>query len=343
MHTLEGESARIDESVKNAIERPNGIRFGRDTEGMKMANTRLKLGLQLPEVEYVASWKQHLEMAMLAEGIGLDSIWLGDHLLYTYPDDPSRGPWECLTMLTALAASTSSIELGPLVLSTSFRNPALTAKIAETIDEISDGRFILGIGAGWNQSEYDAFGFPYDRRFARFSEAFEIIRALIRKGKVDFDGEFYSAKDCEIVPRGPRPGGIPLMVGSIGEKMLRLTLPHVDLWNIWYADFGNTVEGLIPYLNRLDAICGEIGRNPSEVGRTAAVLITAPGGTSRSSGAAHERNAAGISGTSEQIAGQLLAFRDAGISHVQIVLDPITPRAIEWLAPVVAIVRSACM
>lgn len=304
-----------------------------------MANTRLKLGLQLPEVEYVASWEQHLEMALLAEEIGLDSIWLGDHLLYTYPGEPARGPWECLTMLTALAASTSTIELGPLVLSTSFRNPAMTAKIAETIDEISNGRFILGIGAGWNRSEYDAFGFPYGRRFARFSEAFEIIRSLIRTGRVDFDGEFYSARECEIVPRGPRPDGIPLMIGSTGEKMLRLTLPHVDLWNIWYADFGNSVEGLVPHLDRLDALCRDVGRDPSEIGRTAAVLVTAPGGSSRSSGATNERHAAGIGGTPEEVARHLLAFRDAGISHVQIVLDPIIPKAIEWLAPVVDLVR----
>ena len=305
-----------------------------------MTNTRLKLGLQLPEVEYVASWKQHLEMALLAEEIGLDSIWLGDHLLYTYPNEPARGPWECLTMLTALAASTASIELGPLVLSTSFRNPAMTAKIAETIDEISGGRFILGLGAGWNRSEYDAFGFPYDRRFARFSEAFEIIHALIQTGRVDFDGEFYSARECEIVPRGPRPGRIPLMIGSTGEKMLRLTLPQVDLWNIWYADFGNSVEGLVPHLNRLDELCREVGREPSGVGRTAAVLVTAPGGSSRTSGAANERHAAGISGTPEAVARQLLAFRDAGISHVQIVLDPITVQAIEWLAPVIELVRN---
>ena len=306
-----------------------------------MADTRLKLGVQLPEVEYVASWAQHLTMARLAEEIGLDSIWLGDHLLYTYPDEPSRGPWECLTMLTALAASTSTIELGPLVLSTSFRNPALTAKIAETIDEISNGRFILGLGAGWNRSEYDAFGFAYDRRFSRFAEAFTIIQTLIHTGRIDFDGEFYSAQECEIVPRGPRPGGIPLMIGSTGEKMLRLTLPFVDLWNIWYADFGNTVDGLLPYLNRVDTLCREVDRDPAAVGRTAAVLVTAPGGSHRSSGAAHERQAAGISGTPEAVARQLLAFRDVGISHIQIVLDPITPEAIEWLAPAVALVRNA--
>ncbi len=300
-----------------------------------MKANRLKLGVQLPEVEYVASWSKHLEMAQLAEAIGLDSVWLGDHLLYTYPDEPARGPWECLTMLSALAASTSTIELGPLVLSTSFRNPALTAKIAETIDEISAGRFTLGLGAGWNRAEYDAFGFAYDRRYARFAEAFEIIRSLVRTGAVDFDGEFYAARECIIVPRGPRSGTMPIMVGSTGEKMLRLTLPHIDLWNIWYADFGNSVEGLAPHLSRLDALCAEIGRDPDEIGRTAAVLVTAPGGSTRSSGAPRERHAPGIGGTPEQVARQLLGFQAVGISHIQIVLDPITPEAIEWLAPAV--------
>jgi alkanesulfonate monooxygenase SsuD/methylene tetrahydromethanopterin reductase-like flavin-dependent oxidoreductase (luciferase family) len=215
----------------------------------------------------------------------------------------------------------------------------MTAKIAETIDEISGGRFIFGIGAGWNRSEYDAFGFPYDRRFARFAEAFEIIRSLIRTGRVDFDGEYYSAHECEIVPRGPRSGEIPLMVGSTGEKMLRLTLPHVDLWNIWYADFGNSVDGLVPHLERLDALCEEVGRNPAEVGRTAAVLVTAPGGLTRSSGAARERHTTGISGSPEEVAAHLLGFRDIGINHIQIVLDPITPEAIEWLAPTIDRVR----
>ncbi len=307
--------------------------------GECLLNTRLKIGLQLPEVEYIASWQQHLEMARLAEDIGLDSLWLGDHLLYTYPNEPARGPWECLTMLSALAASTRTIELGPLVLSTSFRNPAMTAKIAETIDEISGGRFTLGLGAGWNRSEYAAFGFPYDRRFARFAEAFEIIRSLIRTGQVDFDGEFYSARECEIVPRGPRAGRMPIMVGSTGDRMLRLTVPHIDLWNIWYADFGNSVAGLVPHLDRLDSICAEVGRDPLGIGRTAAVLVTAPGGSTRSSGAARERHMAGISGSPEEVAALLLAFHDVGISEVQIVLDPITPNAIEWLAAAIERVR----
>jgi len=304
-----------------------------------MATTRLKLGLQLPEVEYVASWMQHREMATLAEGIGLDSLWLGDHLLYRNGAGPARGPWECLSMLSALAAVTTRVELGPLVLATSFRNPALTAKIAETIDEISGGRLILGIGAGWNRTEYDAFGLPFDRRFARFTEAFAIMRSLVRTGRVDFEGEFYSARECELVPRGPRSGGIPIMVGTTGEKMLRLTVPYIDLWNIWYADFGNSVEGLTTHLDRLDTLCAEVGRDPAEVGRTAAVLVTAPGGSTRSAGSAGERHTPGIGGSPDDVASRLLEFGGAGIAHIQIVLDPITPQSIEWLGPVVERVR----
>lgn len=295
----------------------------------------LKIGLQLPEVEYVASWSRHLEMARLSEKIGLDSLWLGDHLLYRGADDQTRGPWECWTMLSALAAVTTKVELGPLVLCTGFRNPAMVAKMAETIDEISGGRFILGLGAGWNEADYAPFGIPYDQRFSRFSEAFTIIHGLIRDGRIDYTGEFYSAPDCEIVPRGPRNGAIPLMIGSNGEKMLRLTLPHVDSWNIWFADFGNTVEGLRPFIERIDRICGEVGRDPGQIERTAALLVTAPGGSFRNTGAVGERAQVGITGTPREIADIFRSFYAAGISHIQIVLDPITPESIEWLAPVI--------
>jgi alkanesulfonate monooxygenase SsuD/methylene tetrahydromethanopterin reductase-like flavin-dependent oxidoreductase (luciferase family) len=300
----------------------------------------LKIGLQLPEVEYVASWRDYLEMARIAEDIGLDSLWLGDHLLYRYANEAAKGPWECWSFLSALAAVTNRVELGPLVLCAGFRNPALVAKMSETIDEISGGRFILGLGAGWNEPEYAAFGFPFDQRFARFAEAFEIIRALLREGKVNYEGAFYSARECEIIPRGPRAGKIPLMIGSYGEKMLRLTLPHVDQWNIWFADFGNTVEGLRPFNDRIDAICADIGRDPGEIERTAALLVTGPGGSFRQTGAQGERAAKGIAGTPEEIASTFLDFYDAGISHIQIVLDPITPQAIAWLAPVIEQVRA---
>ena len=121
----------------------------------------LKVGVQLPEVEYVVSWSDLRDMARTAEGIGLDSLWVGDHLLYQWDGQPSRGPWEAWTSLAAIAAVTERIQIGPLVAATSFHNPAMIAKKAATLEEISGGRLILGLGAGWNETEYRAFGFPF--------------------------------------------------------------------------------------------------------------------------------------------------------------------------------------
>lgn len=297
-----------------------------------------KIGLQLPEVEYAASWRDYLEMARIAEAIGLDSLWLGDHFLYRHPGEPPNGPWECWSLLSALAAVTERVELGPLVLAAGFRNPALTAKMAATVDEISGGRLILGLGSGWHEPEFAAFGIPFDQRYSRFEEAFAIIRGLLRDGRVDFVGEFHEARDCRLIPAGPRPGRIPLMIGSTGEKMLRLTLPHVDQWNIWFASFGNEVAGLQPHIERIDRLCAEVGRDPAEIEKTAAVLVAGPGARFRTAAGRHQEFGA-IEGDPAEVARRLLEFRDAGIAHLQIVLDPITPAGVGWLGPVIEQVR----
>jgi alkanesulfonate monooxygenase SsuD/methylene tetrahydromethanopterin reductase-like flavin-dependent oxidoreductase (luciferase family) len=260
--------------------------------------------------------------------VGFDSVWLGDHLLYRDDVHGARGPWEAWTMLAGIAASTSRIAIGPLVACTSFHNPAMLAKMATTVDEISDGRLILGLGAGWNETEYRAFGFPFDRRVARFAEAFTIIRKLLRDGRIDFEGEFYSARDSELVPR-PRPGGPPLMVGSMGERMLGLTAPHVDAWNAWYGWTGNRPEGVVALRGKVDAAAMAAGRQPSEIERTVAVLVRLPA-------AAGERayDAAPLEGSPEVIAEGLRAYARQGIAHVQLVIDPITEASLEALAPV---------
>src|SRR6187431_1875446 len=211
-------------------------------------------------------------MAQLAEQVGFDSLWVGDHLLYR-DEEGARGPWEAWSQLAALAAVTERMELGPLVACTSFHNPAMLAKKAATLDEISGGRLILGLGAGWNETEYSAYGFPYDHRVDRFAEAFTIIRTLLREGHIDFEGRHYQARDCELLPRGPRPQGPPLMIGSNGPRMLELTLPHVDAWNAWFAWFGNDVERLRPMLAAVDDATVAAGRDPAEVEKTVAVLV----------------------------------------------------------------------
>ena len=187
-------------------------------------------------------------------------------------------------MLAALAASTERIQLGPLVAATSFRAPALLAKMAATVDEISGGRLILGLGAGWNETEYRAFGFPFDQRVARFEEAFTIIRTLLREGRIDFEGRFYSARDCELLPRGPRPGGPPLMIGSIGARMLRITAPYVDAWNAWHDWFGNSPAGLPPLLESVAQAEAAAGRPQGSIERTVTALVAFPGGVGRDGG-----------------------------------------------------------
>ena len=299
---------------------------------------RMKVGVQLPEVERYVTWPEVREMAVTAEAVGFDSLWVGDHLLYRSGAE-TVGPWEAWSMLAAIAAVTERVQIGPLVAATSFHNPAMLAKKAATVDEISNGRLILGLGAGWNRTEYDAYGFPFDHRASRFEEAFTIIRTLLSEGEIDFDGEYYTLRDCELVPTA-RPGGIPLMVGSEGPRVLRATLPYVDAWNAWFAWFGNTPEGAAESIAKLDAVCREIGRDPAEVDKTVTVLVRAPGGSSEPQGSLSRRKAYPIGGSREAIAEELVAFSRVGVTHVQLVVDPITTDSIEWLGGVLAAMDS---
>ncbi len=299
-----------------------------------MASGRpLKVGVQLPEVERVVPWPELAAMARSAESVGLDSIWLGDHLLYRYGDGETRGPWEAWTSLAGLAAVTSRVQLGPLVASTSFHQPAMLAKLAATVDEISGGRLILGLGAGCNETEYRAFGFPFDHRVSRFEEAFTIMRTLLRDGAIDFVGTYYEARDCELLPR-PRPGGPPLMVGSIGERMLSIAVPHVDAWNGWYDWFGNTPEGLPPLLEAVDAACAAAGRAPADVERTVALHVRLAGWVGRRTSEQTASPFRPIEGDPAAIATAIAAFAPLGVGHVQLELDPITQASIEALGPV---------
>lgn len=292
----------------------------------------MRIGVQLPEVEWEVPVPELIGMARTAEEVGFDSLWLGDHLLYEL-EVGDRGPWEVWTSLAAIAASTSTIQLGPLVASTSFHAPAMLAKLATTVDAISAGRLILGLGAGWNRREYDAFGFPYDRRVSRFEEAFTIIRTLLREGSIDFHGEFYDTDRCVLFPRASETGP-PLMVGSIGSRMLDITLPHVDAWNMWWSQYGNTVEGFRREKARVDALIDTAGRS-GEVEATAAVLVQLEGGVGRQMGDYDDfTTVAPLRGTPSELADQLRAFEDAGAAHVQLVVDPITRASIEWLGDV---------
>lgn len=292
----------------------------------------MKIGVQLPEVEREVRWPELRDIAVKAENVGLDSVWVGDHLLFRDEATGTRGPWEAWSTLAALAEATSRVGLGPLVASTSFHSPAMLAKKAATVDEISGGRLILGLGAGWNQPEYEAFGFPYDRRVARFGEAIEIIHTLIRSGSIDFEGEFYNLRGTEILPRAR--GDMRMMIGSNGPKMLRIAAPFVDMWNTWHVWYGNRAAGLGPLIHDLEEACAEAGRDPGEIEKTAAVYVQLSKGTGRVAGSETRPKAEPISGPHDLIAELLAEFDEAGIGHIQVVLDPIDAEAVEELGEI---------
>lgn len=296
----------------------------------------LRVGIQLPEVEREVRWTELLDMTRAIEDLGFDSVWVGEHLLYRWEDRPPRGPWEAWTLLAAVAASTTRIELGPLVACTNFHNPALLAKQAATIDELSGGRFVLGLGAGWNEPEFRAYGYPYDHRIDRFKEAFTIIRTLLREGAIDFDGRWYQARDCELLPRGPRPTGPPLMIGSNGPRMLRMTMPHAAAWNSWYDDIDNRPEGVPPIRALVDEACREVGRDPAQVERSVAALVRLTDGGGRLQGDLEQGAMPPLSGEPGLLAESLRGFAREGIAEVQLVLDPITVGSIKAIAPVLA-------
>ena len=265
-------------------------------------------------------------MAIAAEEVGFDGIYVGDHLLYRGDGRAERGPWEAWTLLGALAAVTERVELGPLVACAAFHPPAVLAKMAATLTEVSDGRFVLGLGAGWNEEEFRAFGIPFDRRVARFAEAFGAIAPLLRGERVTLDGEFHAVDDAVLLP--PARHRTPLMIGSNGPRMLRIALPHADAWNTWYEDYGNTAEGFAALNATITAAAEDAGRAPDEVARSACAFVVLDR-------AADERTitdtAPPIEGSPDRIAERIRELADAGADEVMLVASPITERSIRTL------------
>src|ERR1700676_211924 len=269
-------------------------------------------------------------MAQAAEQNGLDSLWLADHLIYRFPEQEELAPWEAFTMLSALAAVTTRIESGTMVACTSFRPPAMLAKMADTLDEISRGRFILGLGAGWHQPEYDAFGYPFDHLAGRFDEALQVIVPLLREGHVDFHGQYYQVNNCVLRPRGPSKSGPPILIGAKRPRMLQLVARYADAWNTaWHTDPA-VVQARY---EQLRTACAEVGRDPA--------TITLTVGSSVRLQPAEDREAErAITGSPEDIARQLHAFAGIGVAHLIVALEPLTPETIEQFARIAELVRA---
>jgi probable F420-dependent oxidoreductase len=272
-------------------------------------------------------------IAQQAEANGFDSIWLADHLLYRYPDTPTHGIWECWTMLAALAEATQRVEIGTLVLCNSFRNPAILAKMATAADEVSHGRLILGVGAGWNEPEYQAFGLPFDHRVDRFEEALQILKPLLREGHVDYVGQYYQARNCDDMPRGPRPEGPPLMVGSEGPRMLKLTAQYADLWNTGYM---GKPETMVEPLAKIEAACREVGRDPATLGVTALIGLWFPDLQAQKPRFLNNP----LTGTVQEIAAAMRGYTELGVQHIMFQCEPYTAEARQQLTEALQHYRS---
>jgi probable F420-dependent oxidoreductase len=296
-----------------------------------------KIGLFVPHFELpwngsTLRWAEIAAIAQRAEEVGFDSFWVPDHLLYRFPQVHPQGAWDAWSLLAALAATTRTMEIGPLVACSSFRNPALIAKMADTIDEISDGRLILGLGAGWHEPEYTAFGFPFDHRVSRFEEALQIITALLRTGHVDFEGTYYTARDCELRPRGPRPAGPPIVVGTSSPRMLRLTARYADGWNV---DRQNDVAGVQALNARVDEACHDVGRDPASLARIIGIQVDLLNESRQPTRPRQWVMAPWpLTGTPEELAAQIRRFGEARVEHLIVSLDPVSLAGIEAFAPV---------
>ena len=238
-------------------------------------------------------------------------------------------------MLAALAAVTETVRIGPLVACLNFHHPAVLAKLAATVDEISRGRLVLGMGAGWNRAEFDAFGIPYDHRASRFEEAFDIVRLLLAGERVTARGRWHRVDDAVLLPApATRP---TLMVGSTGERLLTATLPYVDAWNTWFDWYGNTPDGFAAKRAGIDTACERAGRDPATLQRSACVLVQLdPNAGERPI----EPGVTPLGGSATEIANGLREMAAAGADEVILVCDPITEGSVRELGAVLTILRA---
>ncbi|MCC6313721.1 MAG: LLM class flavin-dependent oxidoreductase [Thermomicrobiales bacterium] len=297
----------------------------------------MKIGLVVPIAGTSESapprYAEIRRTAQQAETLGFDSIWLFDHLLYRFDGQPT-GIWEAWTMLAALAEATERVELGTLVICTAFRNPAVLAKMTDAVDEVSGGRLILGLGAGWHKPEFTAFGLPFDHLAGRFEEALEIITPLVRTGAVDFCGEYSQAPDCLNLPRGPRPDGPPILIASAGPRMLRLTARFADSWNTAWL---GAPDELPARRAKLDAACAEVDRDPKTLATTVGVIIALPDLGADAAMAADPAKA--LSGDAAALAEGFRAYASLDVAHVICDVFPRTSEAIARVAEAARMVR----
>lgn len=311
----------------------------------------MKIGLILPQWTDPATGVaptpgEMMEFARSAEAMGIDSVWLTDHLYhepyldflahgYELPEEQRgvrSGYWECWTMLAAIASETGRVELGTLVTNTAFRNPALLANMAETVDALSDGRVTLGLGAGDFHSEHVFHGYPWERRISRFEEALQIIAPMLRGDRVSFEGDFYRTHEAGLLPRGPRQDGPPILIGMMqgGPRMRRLAVQYADGWSSWLAFEDSHSGNFAGRLERMTTTCESYGRDPDTLQSAVTIGLKAP---------AFENFVPGsnpVTGSPGEVAEELGKFADLGVDHLTVFLQPYGEAGLAWLEDVLA-------
>ena len=294
----------------------------------------MKVGIMIEGQEGL-TWDRWFRIAGRVEALGLDSLWRSDHFV-SLMGRPERPALEAWVSLTALAQRTQRIRFGPLVSPMTFRHPALLARMAAAVDLLSNGRLVLGVGAGWNQPEHDAYGIalpPMRERFDRLEEGITVIRALWEGGPVDFTGRYYALRGATLNPRPLQQPGPPLLVGGDGEqRLLRLVAQHADEWNSHAAG----PEVYRAKRAKLEEHCQSVGRDPEQIRRSwmggLVIAQDTRGLDDRArwfkefyTGVAHVdqrfiltelKTRSWVVGTPDQVEEQLRAWRAAGVERV---------------------------
>ena len=282
----------------------------------------MSLGLMVPIAQRNAfpdtpRFTDLVEICQAAKDAGFEIVWFADHFTFFDEERGYRGAWDVFTMMAGVAAVVPDIQIGVLVACTGYRNPGVIAKITEALDDISGGRIILGLGAGWHEPEYVEFGMPFDYRVSRFEDAIKIIQPLLRTGKANHQGRFYQANDAHNLPKGPREQGAPILVGSNSPRMMGLLAQYADAWN---TNWQTNAEDTKPLIEDLHAALRKVGRSPESVTMTSGASIAVEGYTGNRPNAIH--------GDPDSHAKAISAFRELGFRHFICGLDPSTPESV---------------
>ena len=314
----------------------------------------MKIGLILPHwsgsmAGHTPTATETLAFGREAQQVGVDSLWLTDHLYhepfldfldhgYQLPTEHRGvrvGFWESWTTLAALAVDTADVEIGTLVTNTAFRNPALLASMAATVDSLSKGRLTVGLGAGDFRSEHMFHGYPWERRIGRFEEALRIIVPMLRGERVTVDGDFYQSQDVELLPEGPRKNGPPVLIGSMrgGPRMKRLTVQYGDGWSCWLAFEDSHVENYAARLQGMQEACEQHGRDPETLAGNVTIGITLPGLDGLVPGASP------ITGSANDVAEQISRYAELDVDRLTVYLHPCNEAGLEWLGEILSQVQ----